>query len=140
MARIKKTQSETKVESIRHKDKRKNIPTEELRDFIADDEAAPKTMLYPREPGLDPQLVWKGKDEMANYALLAWPGNIDISDSPPSEYVPAIKERFSSSQWAKMHEAHALPEGWDQMDYAEFLVRRRQLMASIIRRGFETLT
>src|SRR5262249_27814155 len=54
---------ETKVESTRHKDKRKNIPTEELRDFIADEEAAPKTMLYPRDPSLDPQLVWKGKDE-----------------------------------------------------------------------------
>lgn len=62
MARIKKT-TPTKVESIRHKDKRANIPTEELRDFVADDELAPKTMLYPRDPSLDPQLVWKGKDE-----------------------------------------------------------------------------
>ena len=53
----------TKVESIRHKDKRTNIPTEELRDFVADEELAPKTMLYPRDPSLDPQLVWKGKDE-----------------------------------------------------------------------------
>ena len=51
------------VESIRHKDKRANIPTEELRDFVADAELAPKTMLYPRDPSLDPQLVWKGKDE-----------------------------------------------------------------------------
>jgi adenine-specific DNA-methyltransferase len=51
------------VEAIKHKDTRKNIPTEELRDFIADDEATPKTMLYPRDPSLDPQLVWKGKDE-----------------------------------------------------------------------------
>ena len=50
------------VASIRHKDKRKNFPTEELRDFVADDEHAPKTMLYPRDPSLDPQLVWKGKD------------------------------------------------------------------------------
>jgi len=53
----------TKVESIRHKDKRANIPTEELRDFVADEELAPKTILYPRDPSLDPQLVWKGKDE-----------------------------------------------------------------------------
>ena len=59
----KKKSTPTKVESIRHKDKRKNIPTEELRDFVADDELAPKTMLYPRDPSLDPQLVWKGKDE-----------------------------------------------------------------------------
>ena len=58
-----KKKARTKVESIRHKDKRANIPTEELRDFVVDGELAPKTMLYPRDPSLDPQLVWKGKDE-----------------------------------------------------------------------------
>ena len=58
-----KKNPQTKVESIRHKDKRANIPTEELRDFVADEELAPKTILYPRDPSLDPQLVWKGKDE-----------------------------------------------------------------------------
>jgi adenine-specific DNA-methyltransferase len=59
----KKSTNPTKVESLRHKDKRANIPTEELRDFVAEDEHAPKTMLYQRDPSLDPQLVWKGKDE-----------------------------------------------------------------------------
>jgi adenine-specific DNA-methyltransferase len=59
----KKKTTPTKVESICHKDKRKNIPTEELRDFVAEDEHAPETMLYQRDPSLDPQLVWKGKDE-----------------------------------------------------------------------------
>ena len=39
----KKNNLRTKVESIRHKDKRKNIPTEELRDFVVDEELAPKT-------------------------------------------------------------------------------------------------
>ncbi len=53
----------TEVESIRHKDTRTNIPTEELRDFVEGDERSPRTMLYPRDPSLDPQLVWKGKDE-----------------------------------------------------------------------------
>ena len=59
----KKTDKSTSIDSIRHTDKRANIPTEELRDFVADEELAPKTMLYPRDPSLDPQLVWKGKDE-----------------------------------------------------------------------------
>jgi adenine-specific DNA-methyltransferase len=59
----KKTAEPKKVESLKHKDKRANIPTEELRDFVADEELTPKTMLYPRDPSLDPQLVWKGKDE-----------------------------------------------------------------------------
>jgi adenine-specific DNA-methyltransferase len=51
------------IDSIRHNEKRANIPTEELRDFVADDELSPGTMPYPRDPSLDPQLVWKGKDE-----------------------------------------------------------------------------
>ncbi|HVQ36744.1 MAG TPA: site-specific DNA-methyltransferase, partial [Pyrinomonadaceae bacterium] len=59
----KKNRTPTKVESIRHKDKRANIPTEELRDFVADEEQAPPPLLYPRDPSLDPQLVWQGKDE-----------------------------------------------------------------------------
>ncbi|MCC6222495.1 MAG: site-specific DNA-methyltransferase [Thermoleophilia bacterium] len=54
---------ETSVEALRHKDTRANIPTNELRGLLADDERSPKTMLYPRDPSLDPQLVWKGKDE-----------------------------------------------------------------------------
>jgi adenine-specific DNA-methyltransferase len=53
----------TPVETITHRDKRTNIPTNELRGMLADDERAPRAMLYPRDPSLDPQLVWKGKDE-----------------------------------------------------------------------------
>ena len=53
----------TEIDAIRHKDARVNIPTEELRDFVDDQETNPGTLLYPRDPSLDPQLVWKGKDE-----------------------------------------------------------------------------
>src|SRR3989338_8531098 len=53
----------TPITVVKHKDKRANIPTEELRDFVAEDEKKPKVVLYPRDPSLDPQLVWKGKDE-----------------------------------------------------------------------------
>ncbi len=38
-----------------------------------------------------------------------------------------------------MHELHALPEDWQHLSYADFLVERRKLMAEIVRRGFETL-
>ena len=48
-----------KVETVTHKDQRTNIPTEELRGFVAEEEKSPKTLLYPRDPSLDPQLVWK---------------------------------------------------------------------------------
>ncbi len=59
----KKSKEPTPVLATRHKDKRTNIPTKELRGFVADDEAKPKTILYPLDPSLDPQLVWRGKDE-----------------------------------------------------------------------------
>ena len=58
-----KKKGPTPIESTVHKDKRKNIPTEELRNFVAGDENVPPKVLYPRDPSLDPQLVWKGKDE-----------------------------------------------------------------------------
>ena len=63
MAGKKKTNKTKPIDSLKHKDKRANIPTEELRDFVKEDENRPETVLYPRDPSLDPQLVWKGKDE-----------------------------------------------------------------------------
>jgi adenine-specific DNA-methyltransferase len=59
----KKTTGPTKVEAISHDDSRKNIPTAELGDFAAPHEKNPPTMRYPRDPSLDPQLVWQGKGE-----------------------------------------------------------------------------
>lgn len=55
--------SVTIIGSIRHKNKRVNIPTTELRDFETGQELAPKIISHPRDQSLDPQLVWKGKDE-----------------------------------------------------------------------------
>lgn len=63
MARQTKT-ADVKVDATVHrKAQRKNIPTAELEAFTEEDERQPKMLLYPRDPSLDPQLVWKGKDE-----------------------------------------------------------------------------
>ena len=67
---VRGTDKVTPVESIKHKkDSRVNIPTEELRDFVKEAESSPGTLLYPRDPSLDPQLVWKGKDEQDRHDL-----------------------------------------------------------------------
>lgn len=78
-------------------------------------------------------------NQMANYALLEWPENIAISDDPPSKYVNEIRARFEQPEWKRMNEMHALPDGWETMSYESFLHARRGLMASVIRRGYETL-
>jgi len=63
MARKPKSDS-TKIEYTKHQgDTRVNIPTQELKDFVSDMEVHETRALYPRDPTLDPQLVWKGKDE-----------------------------------------------------------------------------
>ena len=66
----KKNDAATPIDSLKHKkEKRMNIPTKELRGFVEEDEKNPKKILYPRDPSLDPQLVWKGKDEQDRKAL-----------------------------------------------------------------------
>ena len=70
----------------------------------------------------------KHVNQVANFALLEWPDNIEISDSPPNDYIPAMRKRFSASAWTQMCELHALPENWEQMTYETFLPRRRALM------------
>lgn len=61
MARKPKAPKE--VRSHKHQDKRLNIPPAEAEPMLADEERAPKTIKYPRNTDLDPQLVWRGKDE-----------------------------------------------------------------------------
>ena len=50
-------------------DSRANIPTAELESFARPEEKRPATVRYPRDPTLDPQLVWKGKDEQDAHDL-----------------------------------------------------------------------
>jgi len=83
----------------------------------------------------------KAINQMANYALVEWPENIDISDAPPPSYVPKIRDRFTDdAEWGRMCELHALPPNWETMAYDVFLHERRKLMAGAIRKGYEGLT
>lgn len=61
----KKPKTPLSVEAIKHDDaKRKNIPTAEYQSVLAQDEKSPVRVAYERRNrDLDPQLVWRGKDE-----------------------------------------------------------------------------
>ena len=70
MAKTKKTKATRTrvggktVETIRHTgDKRKNIPSAEHQSVIEKAETAPHPVKYLRNTDLDPQFVWRGKDE-----------------------------------------------------------------------------
>jgi hypothetical protein len=78
-------------------------------------------------------------NQAANFAVVEWPDNLSIGSKSPKEYVPAIKSRFSAPIWDAMCRAHALPPEWHELEYSEFLHRRRTLMAAMIRRSYELL-
>jgi len=75
-------------------------------------------------------------NQPANYALVEWSDNVEISDSAPASYVPKIEDRFSADELRDMYRLHALPNKWYEMEFQEFLVERRKRMAEVIRQGF----
>ena len=79
-------------------------------------------------------------NQIANYAYVEWSDNVLISDQSPSEYLPLLRERFSETDLARMYKYHALPLGWENMEYWDFLAQRRKLMAQIVRQGYEQLS
>jgi adenine-specific DNA-methyltransferase len=70
-----KPATHTPVVAITHEDKRANLPTADAQDFVSPEMEQPIPVRYPRDPTLDPQLVWKGKDELDGEDLVA--------DAPP---------------------------------------------------------
>ncbi|MEW6180983.1 MAG: site-specific DNA-methyltransferase [Chloroflexota bacterium] len=99
-----KSQNNIPVEHIKHKDTRANIPTEELRDFVADEERQPKTMLYPRDPSLDPQLVWKGKDEQDQHPLEVPVVPIYIQEKiSPQAIIENVRQQAQKDQPAQLN-------------------------------------
>lgn len=78
-------------------------------------------------------------NQIANFALVEWTDNIDISDKSPAKYLSKYLGRFSKNEIKKMYYWHALPENWESMNYNEFLAERRLRLAQVIRDGFETL-
>lgn len=113
----KKTSAPTHVTSLRHQDSRVNIPTEELRDFVRDDEASPKTVSYPRDPSLDPQLVWKGKEEQDSADLTVPVVPIYIQEKiHPQVLIDEIprKAKKNADQFTLFADFNGLPQEFDQ--------------------------
>jgi adenine-specific DNA-methyltransferase len=64
MAKAARKPAAKSVETLKHDEaKRKNIPTAEYQSVLEKEQQRPKEVRYPRNTDLDPQLVWRGKDE-----------------------------------------------------------------------------
>ena len=88
----------------------------------------------------------KAINQIANMALVEWSDNIKISDQSPAAYWPgqvSDKQKgagLTPERLAKQMHWHALPQGWQDLEYEDFLSQRRALMASVVQDAFTLLT
>ena len=102
--------------------KRRNIPTAENQGLVPDDEKALKTLRYPRNPDLDPQLVWRGKDKEDESDLEVQAPPIYIQEKiKPEALIADLKRRAKArapeaddAQSSFFHDFNGLPEGWQE--------------------------
>lgn len=76
---------------------------------------------------------------IANMAFLDWSDNVAANMDSPSSYWPALTYQMAPDRLEKHRRWHALPVGWEQLDYSTFLEKRRSLIAKVVRDGFECL-
>jgi hypothetical protein len=81
----------------------------------------------------------RDRNQNANFAFIEWSDNIEILDTSPAEYMKEQLEKIPADEKAGIYANHALPDGWEHMEYGEFLTQRRILMAKVVKRGFERL-
>ena len=76
---------------------------------------------------------------IANMAFVDWSDNLAIASKSPQEYWVIMTETSDAERLRRQIHWHALPTGWEQLDYADFCEKRRQLIAQVVREGFERL-
>lgn len=116
------------VVSTVHKDaKRKGIPTSELETFVDDEKKKPVTLRWPRNPDLDPQLVWRGKDATADKPLEveAYPIYIQEKIHPKTiiadlEAESKARKKESEAQLDFFADFNGVPDGANKMDFYSY--------------------
>ena len=114
------------VETLRHREaKRRNIPTAEFQSVLKPDEQKPSELRYPRNTDLDPQLVWRGKDEQDWSDLVVHAPPIYIQEKVQPKVL--IDDLLKRSKDAKAQQPGAqpdlfadfngLPEGVDKTEF-----------------------
>jgi adenine-specific DNA-methyltransferase len=109
------------VEAITHADKRANLPTADAHEFVAPETEAPIPLRYPRDPTLDPQLVWKGKDDLDGEDLVADAPPIYIQEKiDPRVLVENLRETAAKPEDEPELHLFETFDGLDELDLVEF--------------------
>jgi len=111
------------VETLRHEDAtRKNIPSAEQQFFVQKEQESPKTIRYPRNLDLDPQLVWRGKDEQdwSDLVVNAPPLYIQEKVHPKALIDDLLRQSKSTAleaQFDLFHDFNGIPKGADKTEF-----------------------
>ncbi|RFP86349.1 site-specific DNA-methyltransferase [Rhodobacteraceae bacterium 63075] len=103
------TDKKTPIEPITHPDDRVNIPTPELAPMMDPDDARPIRAAYDRRnPDLDPQLVWRGKDIDATHVT---------ADAPPLYLQEQVHPKAIIEDLRKGNQRNGEGSGADLFDH-----------------------
>jgi adenine-specific DNA-methyltransferase len=114
------------VATFKHDDdKRKNIPTAEFQSVLKPEEQKPIELRYPRNTDLDPQLVWRGKDEQdwSDLVVHAPPLYIQEKVHPKAliddllRQSKATKAASGGFQFDLFADFNGMPKGADKTDF-----------------------
>ncbi len=116
------------VEATTHRSaERLNIPTAEHESLVSDDDRAPIPVRYPRNTDLDPQLVWRGKDEQDGSDLVVPASPLYIQEKvQPKSLVDALRRetrvRREETEGQERHPSlfsdfNGLPEGAEKTEF-----------------------
>jgi adenine-specific DNA-methyltransferase len=109
------------VDAITHADKRVNLPTADAQEFVAPETEAPIPLRYPRDPSRDPQLVWKGKDELNGEDLVAEAPPIYIQEKiDPRVLVENLRDTAAKPEQEPELQLFETFDGLGELDLIEF--------------------
>src|SRR3954453_1139923 len=109
------------VDAITHGDKRTNLPTADAHDFVSPEVERPRPVRYPRDPTLDPQLGWKGKDELDGEDLVADAPPIYIQEKiDPRVLIENLRRTASRPEDEPEMTLFESFDGLDDLDLVEF--------------------
>ncbi len=125
-----KTNNRKTVETLKHSaDTRKNIPTAEYQSVLKDEQQSPIRVAYERRNrDLDPQLVWRGKDEQDWSDLVVHASPLYIQEKVhPKVLINDLLRRTSEAERAADRQAllfpdlyeefNGIPDGADKTDF-----------------------
>lgn len=122
----KPSQPKKTVEALRHDDaKRKNIPTAEFQSVVQKEAQSPVRVAYERRNrDLDPQLVWRGKDEQDWSDLVVQAPPLYIQEKVhPKVLIDDLlrqtreKEKSTAPQLDLFSDFNGIPEGVDKTEF-----------------------